>query len=93
MSYLTPGTYRHYKGGLYNVLGVAHYVTGDQVTPMVVYVGNSKLENSPPRVYVRDYDDFTAWISKETGKPTTPPRFDEDEQNSEPRFEHVPHLG
>lgn len=54
MKTLKPGIYRHYKGGLYLVLGLAqHSETAERLVayvPLSVQVG--------PRIMVRPYDMF-----------------------------------
>lgn len=76
------GIYRHYKGQLYQVLGLAHDANDDSRT-CVVYIG-LQLDKAHlgPRIAIRTFEDFIAYIDPATGGPakdwTTPmyPRFD-----------------
>ncbi len=58
------GTYRHYKGKLYRVIGTAtHEATGAR---MVVY--QHVETNNPNEIWVRPMDEFVAEITdKDTG--------------------------
>lgn len=51
--------YRHFKGGLYQVLYIALDVTGDNNKPVVVY---KKADEAS--IYVRDYEEFSSPVDK-----------------------------
>lgn len=53
---LQPGTYRHYKGGLYMVSGVARH--SETLEPLVVY---SPLYNATG-LWVRPYEMFVSAV-------------------------------
>jgi hypothetical protein len=63
---LAPGTYRHYKGGQYQVMGVARH--SESLEPLVVY---RPLYNDSG-LWVRPYEMFTGAVVVD-GQPT--PRF------------------
>ena len=70
------GTYQHWKGPEYLVLGLGHDANDDARTT-VVYVPLYPVQGPP--FAVRTLEDFTAWVDPETGA-TTPegtgvPRF------------------
>lgn len=69
MADLRMGIYRHYKGALYQVLGLAHDAN-DETRKCVVYIG---LQLDPshlgPRLAVRTLSDFEALL------PGMKPRF------------------
>lgn len=68
MNELQAGVYKHYKGGLYLVLGVArHEVTDER---LVAYV--PLAVKSGPRITVRPYDNFFDIV---TVQGRTVPRF------------------
>jgi|SRR5882762_868629 len=76
------GIYRHYKGQLYQVLGIAHDAN-DESRTCVVYIGLQLDKANPgPRMAVRTIEDFLAYIDPKTGGKAldwaTPmyPRFD-----------------
>lgn len=50
-THITPGTYRHFKGGKYEVLGVAHH--SETLEEMVVY---KSLYETP------DFPKGTLWV-------------------------------
>jgi hypothetical protein len=69
------GIYRHYKGPLYQVLGLAHDANADafcngieeEMFPdgrtVVVYIGlQLDAAHLGPRLAVRTLEDFTAWV-------------------------------
>jgi hypothetical protein len=53
---LAPGTYRHYKGGQYQVMGVARH--SESLEPLVVY---RPLYNDSG-LWVRPYEMFTGVV-------------------------------
>lgn len=62
------GIYRHYKGPLYLVLGLAHDSNYEKRV-LVVYIGLYLDEAKPgPRLAVRTYKDFYAWVNPSNGK-------------------------
>lgn len=65
---VTPGTYQHWKGPEYLVLGLAHDANDDARTA-VVYVPLYPVDGPP--FAVRTVEDFLAWVDPTTGT-TTP---------------------
>jgi len=63
MSELKPGLYRHFKGGLYRVLGEAKHSETDDV--LVIY----REEHGDKRFWVRPVSNFLEWVSAEDGTP------------------------
>jgi len=62
------GIYKHYKGHHYLVLGLAHDAN-DEARIVVVYIGLELAGAKPgPRLSVRSYEDFYAWVDQETGR-------------------------
>jgi hypothetical protein len=65
MPYEGEGIYRHYKGGLYQVLGLG--LEEASLAPVVVYApvdGNSVLRTSPnATMWTRPLEDFNAMVS------------------------------
>lgn len=60
--FLRAGIYRHYKGGLYKVLGVALH--SDTLEPMVVYQGLFDSEEfGPDALWVRPLSKFSETIN------------------------------
>lgn len=58
MSKLVCGVYRHFKGNLYRVLGVAeHSETGEQMVVYLALYGEGKM-------YVRPLDSFTSPVDR-----------------------------
>lgn len=73
MSELQMGVYRHYKGPLYQVLGLAHDAN-DETRTCVVYIAlqlNGAHEG--PRLAVRTLEDFAAWLNPERGESSAAP--------------------
>jgi hypothetical protein len=79
MSQVHPGLYRHFKGGLYLVLGtVLHHHTGDE---MVIYkralqVGQTlilKTDMDPQNSFAREAGDFLETVADAEGNSV--PRF------------------
>lgn len=62
-----PGTYRHWKGPQYLVLGLGHDANDDARTA-VVYLPLYPIDGPP--FAVRSVEDFTAWVDPETGAQT-----------------------
>lgn len=58
------GTYQHWKGPQYLVLGLGHDANDDSRTT-VVYVPLYPVDGPP--FAVRTLEDFTAWVNPETG--------------------------
>jgi hypothetical protein len=57
--YKIKGKYRHYKGGLYKVLGtVTHTETGKTYIVYKALYGNRKERK---KVWIRTWDDFFTW--------------------------------
>jgi hypothetical protein len=73
---IEPGTYQHWKGPQYLVLGLGHDAN-DQHRTCVVYLPLYPVHGPP--FAVRTVEDFTAWVDPETGATTAPglgvPRF------------------
>lgn len=68
---LRKGTYRHYKGGLYEVIEVAcHTETAEWY---VVYRSHRSTEQGLPAVWVRPYDMFVENVKADG---TIKPRFE-----------------
>ena len=61
---LTPGTYQHYKGPHYLVLGLGHDAN-DANRTAVVYVPLYPVEGPP--FAIRTLDDFQAWVDPASG--------------------------
>jgi len=62
---VTPGTYQHWKGPQYLVLGLGHDANDeDRVT--VVYVPLYPVDGPP--FAVRTLEDFMSWVDPETGE-------------------------
>lgn len=69
---LRVGIYRHYKGGLYEVLGIAHH--SETLELMVIYQGLFDSEEfGPSPLWVRPYSLFLETVNVE-GKEQ--PRFE-----------------
>lgn len=71
-----PGTYQHWKGPQYLVLGLGHDAN-DQARTTVVYLPLYPVDGPP--FAVRTLEDFAGWVDPATGA-TTPegvgvPRF------------------
>jgi hypothetical protein len=64
---VTAGTYRHWKGPQYLVLGLAHDANDDNRV-VVVYVPLYPVDGPP--FAVRTLDDFEAWVDPVTGAST-----------------------
>lgn len=56
---LNPGLYRHFKGGLYTVLGVANHSENEE--KMVVY----RAEYGDHQLWVRPYSMFVGPVDRE----------------------------
>lgn len=69
MNELKAGIYKHYKGGLYLILGVARHSESNE--KLVAYVPLSVKDG--PRITVRPYDMF---FEKVTVGGVVQPRFD-----------------
>lgn len=75
---LQTGLYRHYKGGLYLVLGIAQHseAIADDKGLFVIYVSLDG-ERSGPRMRARPLEMFLEAIPSDgEGKPTYIPRFE-----------------
>lgn len=63
MRTIKPGYYRHFKGGLYNVIGIANHTETDE--KFVVYAriktAEGKLDSSGT-IYARPYDMFASEV-------------------------------
>jgi hypothetical protein len=57
---IEPGTYEHFKGKRYHVIGVALH--SETQEPMVVY---KPLYDSPSEFWVRPYDMFTETVERD----------------------------
>jgi hypothetical protein len=64
---VTAGTYRHWKGPQYLVLGLGHDANDDNRV-VVVYVPLYPVDGPP--FAVRTLDDFEAWVDPVTGVAT-----------------------
>jgi len=73
---MEAGIYRHYKGGHYQVLGIAAHSETEEL--MVVYVALTGIEMPGPRMRVRP---LAMW--RETVNPTR------ENPDGVPRFEYV----
>lgn len=62
-----PGTYQHWKGLQYLVLGLGHDANDDSRTA-VVYLPLYPVDGPP--FAVRTLSDFTAWVDPATGATT-----------------------
>ncbi len=61
---LKMGIYRHYKGGLYEVLGIARH--SETLEPMVVYQGLSDSDEfGPSPLWVRPFHMFCETVTIE----------------------------
>lgn len=56
---LKPGTYRHFKGNLYELIGIATH--SETLEPMVVY----RALYGDGGLWVRPADMWTEWVDKE----------------------------
>ena len=65
---VTPGTYQHWKGLEYLVLGLGHDANDDDRVA-VVYVPLYPVAGPP--FAVRTVEDFVAWVDPETGATTS----------------------
>ena len=61
---LTPGTYQHYKGPHYLVLGLGHDAN-DANRTTVVYLPLYPVDGPP--FAVRTLEDFLAWVDPDSG--------------------------
>ena len=64
---VTAGTYRHWKGPQYLVLGLGHDAN-DESRTVVVYVPLYPVDGPP--FAVRELEDFEAWVDPVTGAAT-----------------------
>ncbi len=78
---LPAGTYRHYKGPRYLVLGLGHDANHADRTA-VVYLPLYPVDGPP--FAVRTLADFTAWVDPATGDGAT-----KDDPGAVRRFTHV----
>lgn len=65
-NYAGPGRYRHYKGGEYEVLGLALHES--MLYRLVVYrplTPGSKLDGTPVLFWARPLDDFNAQVPQD----------------------------
>lgn len=67
---LTPGHYRHYKGGMYEVLGVAHHTETEEAFALYRALPPSPY---PPTLRVRPLEMFLEHIEVDGA---TVPRFE-----------------
>lgn len=74
-----PGTYQHWKGPHYLVLGLGHDAN-DEGRTAVVYIPLYPVEGPP--FAVRTLADFTAWVDPATGAGCT-------EGEGVPRFRRI----
>ena len=78
------GIYHHYKGHYYQTFGLAHDAN-DASRTAVIYIGLELDEaKTGPRLAVRTYEDFYAWVNPETGEEAVP-----NTPGAQPRFEYV----
>ncbi|HSX18429.1 MAG TPA: DUF1653 domain-containing protein [Candidatus Saccharimonadales bacterium] len=78
------GIYKHYKGPLYLVLGLAHDANDEQRTA-VVYIGlELDQAKAGPRLAVRTYEDFYAWVDPATGE-----ELNRNNSKAIPRFKYI----
>lgn len=61
---IEPGTYQHWKGPQYLVLGLGHDANDDDRT-VVVYLPLYPVDGPP--FAVRTVEDFAGWVAPETG--------------------------
>ena len=61
---VTPGTYRHWKGPQYLVLGLGHDAN-DPARTAVVYLPLYPVDGPP--FAIRTLEDFTAWVDPVSG--------------------------
>ena len=61
---VAPGTYQHWKGPQYLVLGMGHDAN-DEDRQLVVYLPLYPIDGPP--FAVRTAADFTAWVDPQTG--------------------------
>lgn len=61
---VTPGTYQHWKGPQYLVLGLGHDAN-DPSRTAVVYLPLYPVDGPP--FAIRTLEDFTAWVDPTTG--------------------------
>lgn len=71
---LEKGTYRHYKGGVYDVLRVACHT--ETLEWYVVYESHERKKQNLPSVWVRPYDMFVEKIEIDG---EMKPRFEKEE--------------
>jgi hypothetical protein len=64
---VTPGTYQHWKGPQYLVLGLGHDANDDTRTA-VVYLPLYPVDGAP--FAIRTLEDFESWVDPETGAST-----------------------
>ncbi len=73
---METGTYEHWKGPQYLVLGLGHDANDDDRT-LVVYLPLYPVDGPP--FAVRTLEDFTSWVDPATGQTTSEgmgvPRF------------------
>jgi hypothetical protein len=60
-----PGTYQHWKGPQYLVLGLGHDAN-DAARTVVVYLPLYPVDGPP--FAIRTIEDFTAWVDPSTGE-------------------------
>lgn len=78
------GVYRHYKGPLYLALGLAHDAN-DETRTAVIYVGlQLDKAKTGPRLSVRTYEDFYAFVDPKTGN-----QLNRKNHQAVPRFTYI----
>lgn len=75
-----PGTYRHWKGPQYLVLGLGHDAN-DPTRTAVVYLPLYPVAGPP--FAIRTVEDFLSWVDPDTGATVVP-------GEGVPRFRRVP---
>lgn len=78
------GIYKHYKGPLYLVLGLAHDANYES-RAAIIYIGlELNQAKAGPRLAVRTYKDFYAWVDYKSGKP-----INSKSKKAVPRFKYI----
>jgi hypothetical protein len=71
---MEAGVYKHYKGGLYQVLGIGQHTETEEL--LVVYISLTGAELPGPRIRIRPLNGpngFNTWIRSDPNRPI--PRF------------------
>jgi len=78
------GIYRHYKGPLYLVLGLAHDSNDESRTAVVYIALQLDAAKAGPRLAIRTYEDFYTYINPKNGEKAA-----KSSPGAKPRFKYI----